>query len=158
MANIDFKKPILFLFIVSVPFLFLIFSKVNSEQKTTKVCYQSHCFEAELAKTKAEKRKGLKERKNLDKDKAMLFSYPQERKLSFWMKDVLIPLDIIWLSKNKEVIKIKHKAQPCKSEPCPAFKPKAKSQYVLEIKGGRAKEIGLKKGKELNFNEKSSSK
>lgn len=131
--------------------LILIFSQDNLKRETTDVCFQKHCFEAKLAKTKAEKRKGLKGRENLKENKAMLFVYSQERKLSFWMKDTLIPLDIIWLNKNKEIIDIKHQAQPCKSEICPVFEAEGKSQYVLELKGGMAEEIGLKEGRKLKF-------
>lgn len=159
MANIDFKKVIfLFFILAAIPSLFLIFSESDLGVKTTKVCYQNHCFKTKIAKTKAERKKGLKKRKNLKEDEAMLFDFPQEGKLGFWMKDTLIPLDIIWLNKNKEVIKIKHEAQPCKSLPCPVFKPEKKSKYVLEIKGGRAKEIGVKKDERLKFNEQNLSK
>lgn len=154
--NKNWALVILFLLVSSFLTLTLLADKKSKPKNM--LCYQNTCFEVKLAQTKAEKRKGLQGRRKLGQNQGMLFIYPKERQLSFWMKDTLIPLDIIWLNKNKEVIKIKHKAQPCKSEPCPTFEPEEKSQYVLEIKGGRSKEIGLKEGKKLKFNIKSLSK
>ena len=67
------------------------------------------------------------------------------------MKNTLIPLDIIWLSKEKEVVFIKKEAQPCGDGNCPIISPDKEAKYVLEIKGGVANEIGLKAGEVLVF-------
>lgn len=124
---------------------------MDSTKDINKVCFKTHCFDVKIAKTKAEKRRGLSNREKLGENKGMLFIYPEERKLSFWMKDTLVPLDIIWINKKQKVIEIKHNAQPCKSEPCPSFSPENKAQYVLEINGGEAEKLGLKPGDRLKF-------
>ena len=61
----------------------------------------------------------------------------------------LIPLDIIWINENGEIIFIKENAQSCKDYFCPSISPDKKAKYVLEINGGIAKEIGLAIGDEV---------
>ena len=90
-------------------------------------------------------------KKSLEEDKGMLFIYHEPGVRQFWMKNTLLPLDIIWLDEDQRIIHIKHNAPPCKSKDCPSFGPNKPTKYVLEIKGGRAEKIGFKKGDELQF-------
>jgi len=109
-------------------------------------------FEVELAQTPEEQQKGLMYREFLDKDKGMLFIYSQERLLPFWMKNTLIPLDIIYIGADKKIVNIITNAQPCQKDPCPAYASLEPAQYVLEINGGLAESLGIKEGMEANFN------
>lgn len=122
------------------------------------VCLDNNCFNVELAKTPAQREKGLMNRENLDKDKGMLFIFDQEGIYPFWMKNTLISLDIIWIDSDNRIVFIGQNIQPClpaqagKSLICPSVIPNAKAKYVLEINAGMAKEIGLKPGDELKIN------
>jgi hypothetical protein len=116
-----------------------------------KACYKDHCFEVEVAKSKKEKRTGLMGKETLAENKGMIFLYSKPGIHSFWMKNTLVPLDIIWLDKNQHVIYIKHNAQPCENGDCPSFGPDRPAKYVLEIQGGEAEKIGLEKGDKLHF-------
>ncbi len=110
---------------------------------TGSVCFKKNCFGVELAITKAQIERGLMHREELDKDKGMLFIFKNESRQSFWMKNTLIPLDIIWIDKDGKVIFISKKAQPCSGLICPALGPQEKAKYVLEIGGGMCDQIGL---------------
>jgi len=122
---------------------------VIQQNPENKVCFGARCFFIELAKTNAEKERGLAYREQLDKDKGMLFIFDKEGIYPFWMKNTLIPLDIIWIDSGSKVVLMSENAQPCKSLICPSIIPPAKARYVLEINAGICKEIGLKLGDEL---------
>ena len=109
------------------------------------------CFNVELADTPEKHTQGLMNRESLNQNSGMLFLFDTEDKYSFWMKNTLIPLDIIWLDKNKEVVFIEHSAQPCEADPCETFGSGKSAKYILEINSGLAKEIGLKERDYLEF-------
>ncbi len=104
-----------------------------------------------VAKTEEEIARGLMFRENLEQDKGMLFIFQEEGEYSFWMKNTLIPLDIIWINKNKEVVFISGNTQPCKEYACPDIDPAKNAKYVLEINGNISKNIGLKVGDIINL-------
>ena len=73
----------------------------------------------------------------------MLFLMPEEKIQSFWMKNTYIPLDIIYINSNNQVISIKENAKPMNESPLPSEKP---AIYVLEILGGTSAKLGIKPG------------
>ena len=109
-------------------------------------------FEVEIASTSAQHKRGLMHRENLPEDKGMLFIFKQEQPLSFWMKNTLIYLDIIYISKDKKVVSISANTPPCKKDPCPNYPSKGNAMYVLEINGGLTERFGIGKGTEVEFN------
>jgi uncharacterized membrane protein (UPF0127 family) len=117
------------------------------------ICFNDNCFRVELAQTTDERAKGLMFRKYLAPDKGMLFIFDEEKRHSFWMKNTLIPLDIIWINKDKEVVFIGKDIQPCKTDPCPSINPRVKAKYVLELNAGTAGKISLAVGDKLEFKE-----
>lgn len=119
-----------------------------------KVCYKDKCLSVELAATDSQRQKGLMFRKDLPEGRAMLFIFPKEDYYGFWMKNTLIPLDILWINKDKKIVGILRNARPCVVDngmPCPAFKPTKPSKYVLEVNAGFVDQNGLKTGDELTF-------
>ncbi len=146
------KHIIILLSLILVSGLFfLIFLSFKNSRK--QVCYKDKCFNVEVAKANEEQSKGLSGRKKLEDDSGMLFIFEEMEKYSFWMKNTLMSLDIIWIDENNKVVFIKENAKPCKSEICTSFTPSHNAKYVLEINGGKVKEIGLKVGDEINFSE-----
>jgi len=123
-------------------------------EKENKVCFNENCFYVEIAETSEEKSRGLMYRESLAENRGMLFIFNQEGPYSFWMKNTLIPLDIIWLNQDKEVVFIKKSVQPCPDEKCPSIKPDREAKYVLEINGGLSDKINLKIGDKLIFNDR----
>jgi uncharacterized membrane protein (UPF0127 family) len=71
-------------------------------------------------------------RTSLSSQSGMLFIFDHEAIYPFWMKNTLIPLDMIWLDKNKNVVDV-ITAQPCSEDPCQIYTPKKESLYVLEL-------------------------
>ena len=123
----------------------------DAGKSQNRVCFRENCFQVELALTPEQQAQGLMFRQNLDPDKGMLFIFQEEGIYPFWMKDTLIPLDMIWMDSNKTVVFIKKDAEPCGSGDCPLINPGKKAKYVLEVNAGAAERIGLQEGDEAAF-------
>jgi len=134
--------------IILLVFTFIFYGGTSSD--ISSVCFEDRCFDVELAVTSAEKSQGLMYRDNLRDDEGMLFVYNLEGEYSFWMKNTLISLDIIWIDDNYEIVYIEHSAQPC-GVICDSITPGSIAMYVLEINGGISKEVRLNVGGRLSF-------
>lgn len=150
-----FDKKIIFAFIVLVVLLFVFSffeSQMSKENKMTdsKVCFKENCFFVEIACTSIEIARGLMFRDELPADRGMLFVFKEEGIHSFWMKNTHVPLDIIWINENKEIVFISKNTPPC-GEECPSVVPDKSATYVLEVNGGATDAIGLEIGDKLSF-------
>ena len=116
------------------------------------VCINSACYTVELATTVQERQVGLMNRKKLGKNRGMLFVFNQSGKHAFWMKNTEIPLDIIWVNQQFEVVFIQAKTRPCKKMPCPIYRPSHKSRYVLELNSGEVDRNHVKIGDIVKIN------
>lgn len=105
----------------------------------------------ELAITPEEIAQGLMFRTSLPDHRGMLFLFKEERVPSFWMKDTLIPLDMVFLSPEGVIVDIIENAQPCKTDPCPQYVANAPAMAVLEVAAGVVKATGLENGLRLYF-------
>jgi uncharacterized membrane protein (UPF0127 family) len=90
----------------------------------------------EVADTEEARARGLMFRDTLGQREGMLFPFDVPRAYPFWMKNVRIPLDILWLDVTRRIVWIVESAQPCRAEPCPMYVPGAKASYVVELAGG----------------------
>jgi len=148
------KKKILFITISLLLLLFVIVLLVLQNYRTEKqnrACFENYCFSIELAVTPKERNSGLMFRESLDFKNGMLFVFEKEGEYPFWMKNTLIPLDIIWINEEKEVVFISENTQPCKESSCPIIEPNRNAKYVLEINGGISKKIGLAVGDKIHI-------
>lgn len=100
-------------------------------------------YNIELAKTTAQKIKGLSGRTELCKNCGMLFIFGFEGNLPFWMKDTLVPLDLIWLDKNGKVVDIKTITETNSTK---TYQNQSPAQYVIELNANDCQKIGLKIG------------
>ena len=103
-------------------------------------------FRVEIADTDAERAQGLMHRESLAASAGMLFVYPNPRPVGFWMKNTLIPLDMIFMDATGTVRRIGHEAQPHDERPVMGG---SGIQTVLEINGGLARRIGIAEGWEM---------
>ncbi len=95
-------------------------------------------IQVEFAKTTQELETGLMDRELLEINSGMFFIFPDEKSRSFWMKNMLIPLDIIFISSTGRVNEITTQ-KPCpKIETCQTYESKLPARYVLEINAGQA--------------------
>jgi uncharacterized protein len=104
----------------------------------------------EVAKTPEQQMMGLMYRPALPDDRGMLFVFPSPQPVSFWMKNVPVALDMVFL--HKGVIQyIQASAPPCQSEPCPTYGPNVPIDQVIELRSKRAKELGLQVGDKVKI-------
>lgn len=102
-------------------------------------------FRARIAANDSDRARGLSGVKELDPDQALLIVFPSESRWGIWMKDMNIPIDIVWLDKNKKVIHIVENALPEYSTD-KTFKPEASAQYVVELPAGTVESMAIKAG------------
>lgn len=93
--------------------------------------------------------RGLMFRTHLPWNAGMLFAFYDEEPRRFWMKNTLIPLDMIFVDSSSKIIDIKENVPPCKQEECPTYPSKEPAQYVLEVNAGFVQEKGVKIGDRL---------
>jgi uncharacterized protein len=105
-------------------------------------------FEVEIADTPAKREMGFQYRRELADDRGMIFVFPSESVLTFWMKNTPIPLDMIFIGGDLKIVGIVREAVPFTLS---ARSVDAPSRYVLEIKGGLAKQRGIEVGDRLRF-------
>jgi uncharacterized membrane protein (UPF0127 family) len=102
--------------------------------------------DVEIARTDEERERGLMFREALGEHEGMLFPFDVPRRYGFWMKDVRIALDIVWLDAAGRIVFIEANAQPCAGESCPMYWPEKKASFVLEVAGGFAERHGVALG------------
>ncbi len=103
---------------------------------------------AEIADSVEERRQGLMFRDSLEPNEGMLFLFPYEQQQSFWMKNTLIPLDMIFIRSDFTILGIVENAEP---ETLTPRQVRGLSQFVLEILGGRAEELGIEAEQSVRF-------
>jgi uncharacterized membrane protein (UPF0127 family) len=105
----------------------------------------------EVAADDALRQQGLMYRDRLPETSGMIFLFTQNAEYPFWMKNTLIPLDMIWIDRDRKIAHIAANVQPCKADPCPSVPPNAISRYVLEVAAGVAAKHHLAAGQTLRF-------
>ncbi|MET3667505.1 uncharacterized membrane protein (UPF0127 family) [Caulobacter sp. 1776] len=100
-------------------------------------------FQVEIAATPGEQRRGLMFRTALAPDRGMLFTYKRPQPAAYWMKNTLIPLDIIYIQPDGKILSIVRNARPHDETPLPSG---GLILGVLEIAGGRAAQLGILPG------------
>lgn len=99
------------------------------------ICFQENCFSVEVADTFASRQLGLMNRPSLPQDAGMLFIFDTPGSYGFWMKNTLIPLDIIWMDETFVVVDTATMT-PCTADPCPNYNHSWQAMYALEINAG----------------------
>ncbi len=109
---------------------------------------KTHKFTVEVARTQAEQAQGLMNRDSLAPDRGMIFPYDPPVAASFWMKNTLIPLDMIFIRADGTVARIEANTAPLSLDPVAAGEIVA---AVLELAGGRAAELGITAGAKVEW-------
>lgn len=103
-------------------------------------------YAVEVARTPEEQAQGLMYRESLPPRTGMIFLFTDGGAHHFWMKNTMIPLDIIWIDRDGKVLFVSADTPPCRSDPCPNYGPEAPAPTVLEIAGGMAAREGIRIG------------
>lgn len=107
-----------------------------------------HRFIVEIAETGEQQAQGLMFRKSLAPDRGMVFPRDPPGDASFWMKNTLIPLDIIFIRPDGTIARIAENTVPMSLDPVPSLEPVG---AVLEIAGGRSAELGIRAGDKVRW-------
>ena len=108
----------------------------------------THRFTVEVARSPEQQAMGLMHRQSLAGDRGMLFPYDPPQNASFWMKNTLIPLDLVFIRENGTVALVAANTVPLSLDPIVSLEPVA---AVLEIAGGRAAELGIEAGDKVQW-------
>ncbi|MBP7898437.1 DUF192 domain-containing protein [Candidatus Gracilibacteria bacterium] len=113
-----------------------------------------YIFQVEIARTDAELEKGLMYRTSMPANHGMLFVFKDDAARTFWMKNTLIPLDMIFVDYQGNVVSILPNVPPCElpenqSRNCPTYPSQKPSRYVLELNAGVSQQLGLHDGDKL---------
>ncbi|MGE5563579.1 MAG: DUF192 domain-containing protein [Bacillota bacterium] len=107
----------------------------------------AHLFTVQVAATPEQQEHGLMFYRSLGADQGMIFPYDPPQEVAFWMRNTLIPLDMIFIRADGTIARIAT-AKPLDETPVPAGEPVA---AVLEIRGGRAAELGIRPGDKVEW-------
>lgn len=108
-------------------------------------------YRVELAQDAAAWQRGLMGRTSLEDGTGMLFVFPDDQHRSFWMKDTLIELDMLFVSADGRINTVAASVRPCEADPCPVRSSAAPSRYVLELAGGEAARAHVAVGDALDL-------
>jgi len=110
-------------------------------------------YRLELALTPEEQAQGLMFRESLPDRSGMLFLFDQAGDHHFWMKNTMIPLDMIWMDESGKVVFVSANTPPCRADPCATYGPDAPARQVLEIAGGMAAKEQITVGSTLKISD-----
>ncbi len=109
---------------------------------------REYTVQVEIADTPTKRELGLQYRRDLAEDRGMLFLFPSEQVLSFWMKNTPIALDMLFINSQRKIVGIIEEAVPFSTTPLSVATP---SQFVLEIPGGLSRRRGISVGDSVSF-------
>lgn len=109
---------------------------------------QAHAFRVEVARTPQQQARGLMFRTEMGADEGMLFPYDPPRVLSFWMKNTVLSLDLVFVGSDRRVINVAANAVPYSEQ---SILSDAPAIATLELNAGRAKELGIVPGSKVDW-------
>jgi hypothetical protein len=149
MINYPKNKALFFTAFVLIIIIALIF--FASLKQYSELCIKSKCFNVKIAQTDPERARGLMFEKNLPENEGLLFILDNRENSSFWMKNMLIPLDIIWIDENNSIASINKNNPPC-NETCTSIIYEKKAKYALEINAGVSDKYNFSVGDAVELN------
>ena len=143
-------KKILIVFLV----IFLIGCSKNNDKNLATLFIEtdgkSVPVKVEIVDDDAGRMTGLMFREKLEEDEGMLFVFEDENYRSFWMKNTLIPLDMIFIDGGLKIVDIKNEV-PCKEDPCALYASKKPARYVLEVNSGFTGKNSIREGNSISL-------
>jgi len=142
-ARLSFLVPLFLILILVVPASCAQVAAFPSSDLNIATAGGSRHFKVELARTPEQLEQGLMYRRSLAADAGMLFEFGHVEPVTFWMKNTLIPLDMLFIAADGEVEGIHERAEPLSEAMIPSEYPVL---AVLELKGGTVERLGIKPG------------
>ncbi len=114
--------------------------------------YKKHRFRTFIADSAGRQMLGLMHRPSMKAGEAMLFVFGREGRQGIWMLNMKFAIDILWLDPHGRIVDLVADAQPCGSVlGCRTYLPKSNAKYVLELKAGTAKKLGMREGDRIDL-------
>jgi len=136
----------------SVPIMLAsVFSQPSRAAGTAIIWVDHNRFHVEIAETLEERQQGLMFRERMPLDHGMLFIQPQAAPTAFWMKNTLIPLDMLFFDSDGRLLEIRAETPPCTVPVCPTYSSDGPIKYILELNAGSAQRLGLRPGARLRL-------
>lgn len=110
------------------------------------VDFDGHRYFVDIADDDQSRARGLMFVDEMADNRGMFFIFRREAPRSFWMRNTRIPLDIIYLDRDLNVVSISEDTPPCRTRRCPSYPSEGPAQFVLELNAGQAAAIGLDPG------------
>lgn len=146
MARMNIKCAVLSTFVI-----WIVLSPPGAMAASTLLELGNTRFQVETALTEEEHRRGLMKRPSLPAKTGMLFIYPTPTRVSFWMKDTLIPLDLLFFDQNGRLVQYMDDLPPCLRDDCPRYNSNGYISYALELQAGTRRRLGVDKGAEFHI-------
>ena len=158
-------QAILLLLVLILPiFGYLIYTHSHNKQQPNHIAFtnrqptariENHTLFLELATTLQQQAQGLAGTTNLTDDYGMLFVYQRDDYYTFWMKGMLVPIDILWLNQEGKIVHLEQSVPP----PSPGtsdrelaiYTPSQPARYVLEYRGGLSRDLGITIGDQVTL-------
>ena len=137
-------------FLVIFLLIFLASCAQNSDQVLINNGKEDIIINVQIADDNEERVQGLMFIEKLDENGGMLFIFEKEDYQAFWMKNTLIPLDMIFINDELQIVDIKN-AIPCKQDPCNVYTSNQPARYVLEINEGFAAKNSIDKDDKITL-------
>ena len=102
-----------------------------------------HIFSVEVVDNDADRAKGLMYRKELPEGRGMLFDFHRDQEVSFWMQNTYIPLDMIFIRGDGQILRIEENTVPLSTRMIPS---RGAVRAVLEVIGGTSRKLGIAPG------------
>ena len=140
------KRTLVFALVFVLVLIFLLLKPVQEKTIYFYSGGKNVTLLVKIADTDETRTKGLMFVESLDNYKGMLFVFDDEAKRTFWTKNTLIPLDMIFVAANGTVVGVVEDAKPCNENPCQTYSVNAASRYVVEANAGFARENKIAEG------------
>jgi len=125
--------------------------QANGHTSRAFVDFEGHRYFVDIADDDQSRARGLMFVDEMADNHGMFFIFPREAPRSFWMRNTRIPLDIIYLDRDLQVVSISEDTPPCRIRRCPSYPSDAPAQFVLELNAGQAAAIGLAPGEQIQL-------
>ncbi|MET0257246.1 MAG: DUF192 domain-containing protein [Methylobacterium sp.] len=146
-ASLRQNRAVILIVVALVAVGYFVFTSQSSGSDATLVTATGrHPIAVEIADTPETREVGLMNRDQMDADGGMLFDFGESREVTMWMKNTLIPLDMLFLDHRGLIVRVAANARPLSLSLIPSNAP---VQYVLELNGGAAARYGAKVGDHL---------
>lgn len=108
-------------------------------------------FQLELVADPESRRQGLMQRSDLPAGTGMLFDFPEGTQPAIWMRNMQIPLDLLFVDQHARLLQVFADVPPCTAQPCAIYQAEIPLRFVIEVPAGTASHLGLQPGDELDL-------